>query len=266
MSIILYGKPCAEKIGENVRRLAAETKGKLYLAGFQDEKWEQYTRSLCKSAEKYGICCENIVFGEITPNEFYQSIGNICKKNDALGVMLQQPLPKMYADAVKYIAAEKDVDCLSPLSVAKLYSGEAGFRPATPSAVLSLLDYYDISLCGKNVAIIGRGSVGKPLALMALARNATVTVCHSKTKDLSAVCRSADVIISACGVPNIVTSEFVTERSVVIDVGLSFVNGKTSGDVSEEVYGKCYAVSPVPGGVGPVTRMALFLNLFKSVK
>lgn len=266
MSMVLYGKPCAESLGEKVSNLAQEVNGKLYLLGFADKKWEQYTDSLCKSAAKYGVVCENIVCENVSHDDFCKKIQYVCSQKDALGVMVQQPLPAGYADAVKYIDSEKDVDCLSPLSVVKLYNGEKGFRPATPTAVLALLDYYNIDLAGKNVVIIGRGSVGKPLALMALARNATVTICHSKTKDLPEVCKRADILISACGVSGIVTKDFVTSKSVVIDVGLSFVNGITSGDVSREVYDKCYAVSPVPGGVGPVTRMALFLNLLQSAK
>ena len=101
---------------------------------------------------------------------------------------------------------------------------------------------------------------------MMLERNATVTVCHTKTVDLPAICKRADIVVSACGVAGLITSEFVTEKSIVIDVGLSFVDGKTCGDVSAEVYEKCAAVSPVPGGVGPVTRAALFTNLLKAAK
>ena len=176
-------------------------------------------------------------------------------------------MPKTYVNVVNAIDVNKDVDCLNPLSVCRLYNGEAGFRPATPQAVLNLLDYYNIDLQGKNVVILGRGSaVGKPLALMALQRNATVTVCHTKTVDLPSVCRNADIIISACGVAGLVTNDFVTDKSIVIDVGLSFVNGVTSGDVSKEVYDKCAAVSPVPGGVGPVTRATLFYNLLLASK
>ena len=129
-----------------------------------------------------------------------------------------------------------------------------------------MLDYYDIDVAGKHVVVVGRGNaVGKPLALMLLQRNATVTVCHSKTQRLADVCRNADVVVSATGKPGLVTADFVTENSIVIDVGLSFVDGKTCGDVAEEVYDKCAAVSPVPGGVGPVTRAVLLKNLCKTI-
>lgn len=264
---ILYGKPCAERIGEEVIKLVKEQKTcKLCTIGFRDEKWEQYTRSLEKSAVKYGVLCENIVVdNDISSVDFFNTVEKVCRRPDVCGVMLQQPLPKGYINAVNYISLDKDVDCLNPLSIAKMYNGESGFRPATPTAVLALLDFYNIDLCGRNLVIVGRGNaVGKPLALMALARNATVTVCHTKTRNLASVCRNADIIISACGVAGLVTRDFVTSDSIVIDVGLSFVNGASCGDISPDVYNMCKAYSPVPGGVGPITRASLFLNLLKS--
>ena len=151
------------------------------------------------------------------------------------------------------------------MSVAKLYLGKDGFRPATPLAVINLLDFYKIDLWGKNVVIVGRGNaVGKPLALMCLQRNATVTVCHTKTQNLANVCKQADILITACGVPGLITTNHVTENSIVIDVGLSFVDGKTCGDVSTDVYDVCQAVTPVPRGIGPVTCVTLLQNLIKA--
>lgn len=263
---LLLGKPCATHIYDKIRDSVSGKSAKLVTIGFDEERWNQYSNSLAKSAQNIGIICEQIQHSpKISPNAFGESIKRACAFDDVCGVIVQQPLPKEYADAVNYITVDKDVDCLNPLSVAKLYQGAEGFRPATPSAVLALLDYYGIDLQGKNVVIIGRGNaVGKPLALMALARNATVTVCHTKTRNLAGICRNADILVSACGVAGLVTADFVTSSSIVIDVGLSFVDGKTHGDVASEVYDICQAVSPVPGGVGPVTRAMLFENLLKT--
>ena len=265
---LLLGKPCADSIYEKIRNALVGKSAKLVTVGFDEERWNQYSNSLEKSATKLGFECEQLRFEtSITPNDFCNAVKALSAKPSVSGIIVQQPLPKEYADAVKFVGVDKDVDCLNPLTIAQLYLGADGFRPATPLAVLRLLDFYGIDLQGKNVVIIGRGNaVGKPLALMVLQRNATVTVCHTKTRNLSAVCRNADILISACGVAGLVTKDFVTEDTIVIDVGLSFVNGKTCGDVADEVYEICSAVSPVPGGVGPVTRAVLFENLLKATK
>lgn len=263
---LLLGKPCADSIYQAISAKASNKRVKFATIGFDENRWNQYSNSLKKSAEKLGITCEQVrVEIDITPDEFNKVIKNTCERRDILGVIVQQPLPKQYAQAVNFVSVDKDIDCLNPLSVARLYLGNDGFLPATPLAVLRLLDYYGVDLQGKNVVIIGRGNaVGKPLALMALQRNATVTICHTKTRNLSTVCRNADILISACGVAGHVTADFVTDKSIVVDVGLSIINGETCGDVAGEVYELCYAISPVPGGVGPVTRAVLFENLFKA--
>ena len=264
---LLLGKPCADSIRDKVLSELASRKGKLCTVGFECDTWRQYSNSLAKSAERYGFECEEVVVGEqVSPAEFCKIVEQVCSRADSTGVIVQQPLPKEYAHAVNFVVVNKDVDCLNPLSVAKLYKGEDGLRPATPLAVLRLLDFYGIDLQGKRVVVVGRGNaVGKPLALMALQRNATVTVCHTKTVGLASICRDADVLISACGVAGLITSDFVTSKTVVIDVGLSFVEGKTCGDVASEVYEVACAVSPVPGGVGPVTRATLFENMCKAL-
>lgn len=264
---ILYGKPCVEKISQQITSALKDRPFiKLVTLGFADEKWRQYTESLKRSADKFGVALDNITIDDgISPNGFFETVKRVCAETDVSGVMLQQPLPDMYRSAVNFVDVNKDVDCLNPLSVAKLYNGEDGFCPATPGAVLYMLDFYGVELQGKNVVIIGRGNaVGKPLALMMLRRNATVTICHTKTVNLPQICKNADIVVSACGVGGLVTADFVNDNAIVVDVGLSFSNGKTRGDVAESAYGKCAAFSPVPGGVGPVTRAVLFLNLIKT--
>ncbi len=265
---LLSGKPVVECICQQVCSQTQDLNKKLCLIGFDEPRWNQYANSLKNSAAKYGFDCENVVVEDgISPNELFSLVSRISKSVEYCGVMLQQPLEKQYKRAVEFVDPNKDVDCLNPLSVCRLYNGENGLRPATPQAVIRLLDYYQIDLKGKNVVVVGRGNaVGKPLALMLLERNATVTVCHTKTVDLPAICRRADILVSACGVAGLITCDYVTKDSIVIDVGLSFVDGKTCGDVSKEVYEKCLAVSPVPGGIGPVTRATLFENLLKAAK
>lgn len=264
--MLLYGKVVAENIQQEIQQKVQNGfDKKLCTIGFEQAEWLQYVTSLQKTCQKHGICCENIVSKDgILPQEFFRLVEDTCKRQDVQGVMVQQPLPKQYKDAVNFVDVNKDVDCLNPLSVAKLYLGESGLLPATPKAVLQLLDYYKIDVAGKNVVVVGRGrAVGKPLALMLLARNATVTICHTKTQNIAQICKNADIIVSACGVAGLITQDFVTEKSIVVDVGLSFVDGKTCGDVDKSVYEVASAVSPVPGGVGPITRMALLQNLLK---
>ncbi len=260
--MLLLGKPCVESI---VQSYGDVSNVKLCAIGFDDDKWNQYANSLVRNAEKYGMQCENIVVDSCTPQQFCQIVKEVCARNDVSGVIVQQPLPVEYAQAVDFIDVNKDVDCLNPLSVAKLYLGKDGFRPATSQAVINLLDFYNIDLYGKNVVIVGRGNaVGKPLALMCLQRNATVTICHTKTKNLVRVCKSADILITACGAPKLITRNHVTQNTIVIDVGLAFVDGKTCGDVSADVYDFCQAVTPVPRGIGPVTCVTLLQNLIKA--
>ncbi len=267
---LLLGKPCVDSMREKILNevKSLDCRLKLCTVGFNEPRWEQYSVSLSKSAVNYGFECENIVADEgISADDFCNVVKSACARSDVGGVILQQPLPKEYDLSLEHVAVAKDVDCLNPLSVANMYKGDSGFSPATPLAVLKLLDFYDIDLRGKNVVIVGRGNaVGKPLSLLMLRRDATVTVCHTKTVNLSSVCRGADVLVSACGAAGLITSDYVTEKSIVIDVGLSFVNGKTNGDVASEAYEKCLAVSPVPGGIGPITRACLFENLLQACK
>ncbi len=263
MSEVLFGKPVAEEIYSEIRKHGGL---KLVTVGFVSPQWQQYVEALKKSGAICGVTVESVFANEsASPQEFCNLVQQISADSTVHGMLLQQPLPKGFECACNCVASEKDVDCLNLLSVAKLYKGENCLLPATPSAVLKLLDFYGVDLCGKNIVIVGRGNaVGKPLALACLKRNATVTVCHTKTVDLPSVCRRADILISACGVANLITEDFVTENTIVVDVGLSFVNGKSNGDVSESAAQKAKAYSPVPGGVGPVTRAALFLNLLNA--
>lgn len=267
MTKLLLGKPVAERLAEKIcAELQMSAPAKLVTLGFAEPQWLQYTASLKKSGESFsGISVENILAEKDDARNFVQNVSQICLRGDVDGILLQQPLPAELASAADALDPSKDVDCLGAKSVARLYRGSGDIFPATPTAVLHLLDFYGIELCGKNVVVVGRGNaVGKPLALMLLRRNATVTVCHTKTENLRQIAGRADIIVSACGVAGLIKPDFVTENTVVVDVGLSFVEGKTCGDVAPEVLDVARAVSPVPGGVGPVTRIALLENLLKA--
>ncbi|MGI5859291.1 MAG: bifunctional 5,10-methylenetetrahydrofolate dehydrogenase/5,10-methenyltetrahydrofolate cyclohydrolase, partial [Tepidanaerobacteraceae bacterium] len=173
-------------------------------------------------------------------------------------------------DAVKYaIAPEKDVDCFNPINVSKVMSGdEDGFPPCTPSAVIEILDHYGIEIKGKRAVLIGRSMVvGRPLAMMLLKRNATVTICHTRTKDLAQEAKRAEILIAAAGKAKMVTKDMVNEGAIVIDVGINFENGKMCGDVDfDNVSPIAGQITPVPGGVGSVTSTVLAKHVIKAFK
>jgi len=191
-------------------------------------------------------------------------------KADVHGILPLTPFPP-HLDKRKlgaFISPLKDVDALNPCTLGELYLGKSLFSPSTALAVIRLLDFYGIEVEGKKAVILGRSqTVGKPLALLLLNRNATVTVCHSHTKNLAEVAYQGELLISAMGVPRKVDRSFVRPRSVVVDVGTTVVQGKILGDVLwEEVAEVASSVTPVPGGVGPVTTTVLFENLLEAVK
>ena len=178
--------------------------------------------------------------------------------------MLQVPLPK-HIDEKKIVEAiddKKDIDCLTSKSVGKMYLGEEGFIPCTPRSVLTLIKSLNIDITGKNCVVLGRSNiVGKPASQLLLKENATVTICHSKTKNLKEVCQNADILVVAIGKPKFLTDEFVKEGAIVIDVGTSSVNGKITGDVDfDNVIKKAGFLTPVPGGVGALTTTLLMKN------
>ncbi|OBZ34118.1 bifunctional 5,10-methylenetetrahydrofolate dehydrogenase/5,10-methenyltetrahydrofolate cyclohydrolase [Megasphaera sp. DISK 18] len=181
------------------------------------------------------------------------------------GILLMMPLPKSIDSQciINRIDPSKDVDGLTDANIANLYTGRAGFVPCTPQAVMAILDYYHISLSGKEVVIVGRSNVvGKPLSQLCLQQNATVTVCHSRTNDLKAVCQRADVVIAAAGKAGLVTGDMIKPGAVVIDVGINRVDGKTVGDVAfDDAALRAGAITPVPGGVGAVTTMMILENV-----
>lgn len=231
-----------------------------------------YVNSLRKSAERLGIACERIDLGAGATADGIRAELRERSADPAFdAIMLQTPLPAGVAldDVSSAIAADKDVDGVSPLSLGLLAAGLAGFVPATAQAVVELLKHHEIALSGRHVAVVGRSNVvGKPLAQLLLAENATVTVCHSRTTDLAAITSTADVVVAAVGRAGLVTGDHVRAGAVVVDVGTNEAeDGGIVGDVdAESVRGKAAGLSPVPGGVGPVTTALLMRHVVEAAE
>ncbi|WP_054813045.1 bifunctional 5,10-methylenetetrahydrofolate dehydrogenase/5,10-methenyltetrahydrofolate cyclohydrolase [Nocardia arizonensis] len=231
-----------------------------------------YVNSLRKAAERLGIACDRIDLGADASAEAIRAELAARGEDPAVdAIMLQTPLPAGVAleDVSSAIAAAKDVDGVSPLSLGLLATGLDGFVPATSEAVVELLKFHRIALEGKRVAIVGRSNVvGKPLGQLLLAENATVTIAHSRTADLPAVTSAADIVVAAAGRIGLVTGDHVGEGAVVIDVGTNeTADGGIVGDVdAETVRGKASALSPVPGGVGPVTTALLMRHVVRAAE
>lgn len=232
-----------------------------------------YETSACKRMDSVGISVRQIHLEEdATTEELILEIERLNADSHVHGILLLMPLPKhIDADAVKAsLSPLKDVDCLTAENMAKIYADDSsGFAPCTPSAVIELLRCNDIDLRGKNVTVIGRSMVvGKPLAMLLLSKNATVTICHSRTKDLPEVCRQADILIAAVGRARMVNAKFVKPGAVVIDVGINVdEKGKMCGDVDFDAVSEiAEAVTPVPGGVGGITTAVLAQNVLKAAQ
>lgn len=269
MAIILDGKKLRDKIFENLKQRLNNMSEKPTLAVIlvgDDPASQIYVKNKKKTAENLGI--NSIVINypsDIPENVLLDKIQELNNDNKITAILVQLPLPK-HIDKFKIIdaiAPEKDVDGLTPYNSGKLFSGEEPYvYPCTPKGILLLLDEYNIELEGKHVVVIGRSNlVGKPVAQMLLNRNATVTMCHSHTKNLSDITKTADIVVSAVG-KNIIGEKMLKSDCVVVDVGIfKDINGKICGDVDFTSASKIAAyISPVPGGVGPMTIASLMLN------
>ena len=231
-----------------------------------------YVKNKIRACENVGFYSENIELDEnISEKELLQEIDKLNKKDRIQGILVQQPLPAHINELklIDSISPEKDVDGFHVSNIGKMVIGdETGFLSCTPYGIMQLLEEYKIEIAGKDAVIIGRSNiVGKPMALMLIQKGATVQVCNSNTKDLRKKLNEADIIIVAAGVPKLLKKEDVKEGAVVIDVGINRVDGKICGDVDyEEVAEKTSYITPVPGGVGPMTIASLIKNTFKSYK
>jgi len=279
MALILSGKEVAEALKEGLIKEVSELKEKGYIPNLKivivGERPDSvsYIKGALKKASEMGVEASVSELPEtITEQEFIKKIHELNQDEKVNGILIMRPLPSHISeDRVKYeISPQKDVDCFSPINVAKIMAGEeGGFAPCTPQAVMEILNYYNIDLTGKKVVIIGRSMVvGRPLAMMMLKQNATVTICHTKTKNLSEETKRAEILVAAAGKAKIVKADMVGEGAVVIDVGINFdENGKLCGDVDfEEVKDKAGMITPVPGGVGSVTSTVLVKHVVKALK
>ena len=278
MAEIIDGKMLAKEIRENLKKEAENLKSKgiiphlaVIMVGDNDAS-KVYVRNKSKACEEVGIKFkEYLLPSDTKQNELLDLIKKLNNDNSVNGILLQSPIPKPLniQEAFNTIAPEKDVDGFNPYNVGNLCIGQDGFIPCTPFGIMKMFEKYNIDIEGKKVAIIGRSNiVGKPMAQCMLAKNATVTICHSRTKELKQEVKDADIIIVAAGKRNIVTEDMVKEGSVVIDVGMNRnEKGKLCGDVDfEKIKEKASYITPVPGGVGPMTIAMLMANVIKGTK
>lgn len=278
MAKIIDGKAISaaikEEIKEKVSQLNAEGK-EVTLAVVQvgnDPASTVYVRNKKRGCEYVGIRSFSYELPEeTTEEELLQLIAELNQKEEVNGILVQLPLPSHIDEdkVIQAISPDKDVDGFHPQSVGALCIGQKGFVSCTPAGIIQLLKRSGVSIEGKECVILGRSNiVGKPMSLLMLRENATVTIAHSRTKNLKEVCRRADILIVAIGKPKMVTAEYVKEGAVVIDVGINRTeDNKLCGDVDfESVFPICEAITPVPGGVGPMTIAMLLYNCVESVK
>ncbi|MBR6563953.1 MAG: bifunctional methylenetetrahydrofolate dehydrogenase/methenyltetrahydrofolate cyclohydrolase FolD [Clostridia bacterium] len=237
----------------------------------EDPASKVYVANKKKACEALGIISEEYALPETTTQEeLLALIDELNHKKSINGILCQLPLPKHLDEqaVINAILPEKDVDAFHPTNVGKIMLGEYDFVPCTPAGIMEMLQYENIDIEGKTCVVIGRSNiVGKPMGMLLLHKNGTVTICHSRTRDLGAVCKNADILVAAVGRPKFVTADMVKEGAVVIDVGINRVDGKLVGDVDfEAVKDKCSAITPVPGGVGPMTIAMLMQNTLTAAK
>ena len=276
---IIDGKALSEKVLKEIEKEHSELEKKVgRKAGLaviivgENPDSQIYVRNKIRACEKVGFHSETIRLDEnITEENLLLEIEKLNNNSNIDGILVQLPIPK-HIDGLKIInaiSAEKDVDGFHTTNIGKMMIGdETGFLPCTPAGVVHMFEEYNINLEGKDVLVIGQSNiVGKPMTLLLIKKRATVQVCNSKTKNLSEKLQKADVVVAAAGSPKLIKAIDVKEDVVVIDVGINRVDGKLCGDVDfEEVSKKASFITPVPGGVGPMTIAMLIKNTFKSYK
>lgn len=269
---ILKGAEVSAKIKEQAQQMLLALKGivpKLAIVRVGERPDDMsYERGAVKKMENFGLRVQSYVFPEdITDSDFKSEFEKINRDEDVTGILLLRPLPKQIveADIEKMIDPAKDLDGISPSNIAKIFAGDdTGFAPCTAEAVIEVLKANDISLTGKRVTIVGRSMVvGRPLSMLMLKENATVTICHTRTKDLPGICRNAEILVAAAGRARMLNGQYVGQDAVVIDVGINVdENGKLCGDVDfESITDLASKATPVPGGIGAVTTAVLAKHL-----
>lgn len=278
MAVIIDGKELAKKIRANLKIECEELKKKninsklaVIMVG-EDPASKVYVRNKSRACEDVGIKYEEYLLDvNTTQKELVELIEKLNNDKTINGILLQSPIPSSLDinEAFRTISPEKDVDGFNPINVGMLVLNQDTFVSCTPYGIMKMFEEYNIDLTGKNVVILGRSNiVGKPLIHCCLNKNATVTSCHSRTQNLAQKAKEADVLISAIGKANFVTADMVKEGAVVIDVGINRLdNGKITGDVDfESVKEKASYITPVPGGVGPMTIAMLMNNVIKATR
>lgn len=279
MGQIIKGKPVADAITAELQKdvevLKAQgitPKLKTVRVGAREDDLA-YERGALSRMKKCGIAAEVLELPvDIEQADFVKALKAVNDDPAVHGILLFRPLPKQLdMEEIKFVVdAVKDIDCMNPLNAEKIFEGDkTGYPPCTSQACVEILDHYGVELKGKNVAVVGRSMVvGKPLAMLLLDKNATVTICHSRTADLPAVCRQNDVVIAAVGRAEMVKGDFINEGTVVIDVGINVnAEGKLCGDVKfDECVEKASMITPVPAGVGSVTTSVLAKHVVKACK
>ena len=272
--MVINGKEVSSKIKDDLKQEIKSLNDKITLCVVQvgnDEASNVYIRQKEKASNELGIEFLHMKYDEsISENELENEIVKLNSNDEITGMIIQLPIPKKFNTnkLINLIDSNKDVDGLTDENKVKLYNNEDCIVPCTPLGVLELLNYYNIDVKGKNVVIIGRSTlVSKPLFNLLLNKDATVTMCHSKTIDLPSITKTADILISAVGKPNLVTEDMVKDNAVVIDIGINRVDGKLCGDVDySNVCDKVSYITPVPGGVGPMTVAMLMKNTLTAYK
>jgi len=273
---IIDGKRIAaavrEEIRERIRRLRQDNVGipglAVILVG-DDPASAAYVRSKATACEEVGIASRQITFpGYLSQDELIDSVQELNRDAGIHGILVQLPLPKHLDEraVLETVNPAKDVDGFTYANIGRLVENRASFVPCTPAGILELLDREEIAIAGRRAVVVGRSEiVGKPVAMLLVHRNATVTICHSRTADLAAETRRADILIAAVGRPRLITGDMVKPGAVVIDVGINRVEGRLVGDVDfDSVTPVAAAITPVPGGVGPMTVAMLLRNTLQA--
>jgi len=270
----LSGKEIAEKIKNSLIKEVTYLKDKtgkkphlIVLQYGEDAASKAYTQRIERNCESIGIEFEYQQFLK-QPNKFKNKLKKANKDSKITSIMVQQPLPKNLKDSLEMINPQKDVEGITSASLGKLFVGLDTLNPATAEACMEILDYYDIPIKGQRAVVVGRSNiVGKPVSILLQQKHATVTMCHSRTRDLEWELKQADIVIAAVGKAEMITGAMLNKNSVIIDVGTNFIDGKLLGDVDfDSAAEKVKAITPVPGGVGTVTNQVLMRNIVKSFK
>lgn len=276
--MIIDGKAVSADVKARIKAETQELRGEGIIPGLaviivgEDPASKIYVASKEKACADIGFYSEKYALPEsVTQNELLNLIKKLNNDDRINGILCQLPLPPHLDEkaVINAIDPQKDVDAFHPQNVGKIMIGEYDFLPCTPAGVMELLSAYNIEITGKKCVVIGRSNiVGKPMAMLLLHKNGTVTICHSKTVNLPEICRSADILVAAVGKAKFVTADMVKDGVVVIDVGMNRPEGgKLCGDVDfENVAEKCSYITPVPGGVGPMTIAMLMQNTLTAAK